>query len=202
MLDGAMRRIIDGPMDRLGKRLAATGISADRVTFAGLAAGLAAAAAIAAGQLWIGGTLVLASRFADGLDGAIARATRRTDLGGYLDIVFDFVFYGAIPLAFAVLDPARNALPAAVLIASFYVNGASFLAFAIMAAKRGLETTRRGSKSLYFTTGLAEGTETIAVFLAFCLWPAAFPWLAYAFAAMCLVTAASRIRLALLTFRD
>jgi phosphatidylglycerophosphate synthase len=202
MLDGYMRRVIDGPLDRMGLRSARSGWSANTVTMAGLAAGLAAAGAIAAGWPLAGLVLIALNRFADGLDGAIARATRKTDLGGFLDIVFDFVFYGAIPLAFAALDPARNALAAAFLLATFYVNGASFLAYAVMAAKRRLETTARGSKSLYFTSGLAEGTETIAVFVAACLWPAAFPWLAVGFGLLCLVTAAARIRLAVAAFRD
>jgi hypothetical protein len=81
------------------------------------------------------------------------------------------------------------------------VNGASFLAFATLAAKRGIETAARGQKSLYFTTGLAEATETIAAFCLFCLFPAWFPWLAAVFAAICLLTAAARIALAVRTFR-
>ncbi|MCC2113690.1 MAG: CDP-alcohol phosphatidyltransferase family protein, partial [Hyphomicrobiales bacterium] len=136
-----------------------------------------------------------------GLDGAVARATTKTDRGGYLDIVFDFIFYGAVPLGFVLADPAANAIAGAVLLFVFYANGASFLAFAIMAAKHGLENTRQGAKSLYFTGGLAEGTETIAVFLAMCLFPTAFPWLAYGFATITVVTTVSRILLAWQTFR-
>jgi phosphatidylglycerophosphate synthase len=120
----------------------------------------------------------------------------RTDLGGYLDIVLDFVFYGAIPLGFAVADPAANALPAAVLLFSFYANGASFLAYAILAEKRKLKGSARGPKSIFFTAGLAEATETIAVFVLFCLFPFWFPPLAYLFAAMTLYTGVSRIVLA------
>jgi phosphatidylglycerophosphate synthase len=129
----------------------------------------------------------------DGLDGAVARATRPTDRGGFLDITLDFIVYGAVPLAFALRDPGVNGLPAAVLLAAFYANGASFLAFAAIAAKRGVESTSRGRKSFYFTTGLAEGTETILVFCAFLLFPAWFGALAYAFAALCMVTCLSRI---------
>jgi phosphatidylglycerophosphate synthase len=116
--------------------------------------------------------LFVANRAADGLDGAVARATQRTDRGGFLDIVCDFAFYGAIPLAFAVRDPAANALPATALLFAFYVNGASFLAFAAVAAKRGVESQAWGEKSIYFTAGLAEGTETILFFAAMILVPA------------------------------
>jgi phosphatidylglycerophosphate synthase len=107
----------------------------------------------------------LASRLADGLDGAVARATQKTDRGGYLDIVCDYAFYAAVPLGFAIADPAANAVAACAMLFSFYINGGSFLGYAILAEKHGLSTDRRGSKSLYFTGGLAEGTETIAVFV-------------------------------------
>lgn len=202
MFDGLLRRLVDRPLDRLGRTVAAAGIGADLVTAVGFALGLAGAGAIAAGATTAAAGLIALNRFADGLDGAVARATRRTDLGGYLDIVCDFAFYGAVPLAFGILDPAANALPALFLVTTFYVNGASFLAYAILAAKRGLETRSRGQKSIYFTAGLAEGGETIAVFLTATLWPASFPWLAWGFGAMCLVTAASRIVLAAGAFAE
>jgi phosphatidylglycerophosphate synthase len=126
MLDGIIRRAIDPPLNLMGRALAARGISADTLTGLGLVAGLASAAAIV-WQLEVPALLLmLAGRLLDGLDGAVARASRRTDLGGFLDIVFDFVFYGAIPLAFALRDPAANAVPACVLLFAFYVNGASF----------------------------------------------------------------------------
>lgn len=201
MLDGVLKKRIDPPIARLAAFLCRLGIGADAVTVAGLVLGLGAALAIAFGQLWLGLALILVSRLADGLDGAVARLTTRTDRGGYLDIVFDYIFYGAIPLAFAILDPAANALAAAVLLTSFYANGASFLAFAVMAEKRGLSTEQRGKKSLYFSTGLAEATETIATFVLFCLFPAHFAVIAYVFAAMTAWTCVSRIRLSLQLFR-
>ncbi|MEH6718649.1 MAG: CDP-alcohol phosphatidyltransferase family protein [Aurantimonas endophytica] len=201
MLDGVLKKRIDPPIAFLAAMLCRQGIGADAVTVAGLVFGLGAALAITFGQLWLGLALILVSRLADGLDGAVARLTRRTDRGGYLDIVFDYIFYGAIPLAFAILDPAANALAAAVLLTSFYANGASFLAFAVMAEKRGLATEQRGKKSLYFSTGLAEATETIATFVLFCLFPAHFAVIAYVFAAMTAWTCVSRIRLSLQLFR-
>jgi len=200
LLDGVLKKRIDPPMNRLAGVLCRRGVGANSVTVAGLVLGLAAAVAIAFGSLWGGLVLILVSRLADGLDGAVARQTGPTDLGGYLDIVFDYVFYGAIPLAFAILDPAANGLAAAVLLMSFYANGASFLAFAIMAEKRKLATEQRGKKSLFFTTGLAEATETIAAFVLFCLFPQYFVVIAYVFAAMTTWTFVWRIRLSLKSF--
>lgn len=190
-----------GPaLDRLGSAIARTGVSADAVTVAGFLLGLAAAAAIVMHRYVFALLLILASRLCDGLDGAVARHTERTDRGGFLDIVLDFAFYAAIPLAFVLAEPERNAVAGAVLLASFYINGSSFLAFAVMAEKRSLESEARGEKSLFFTTGLAEATETIGVFVLLCLFPGAFAPIAYAFAAACLVTAAARIALAVRAF--
>ncbi|MFU0503959.1 CDP-alcohol phosphatidyltransferase family protein [Pseudaminobacter sp. NGMCC 1.201702] len=201
MLDGWARRRIDPVFDIIGSRLAAAGASANGVTLAAFAVGMAAAVAIAQGWYLAGLILLAASRLGDGLDGAVARINGKTDLGGYLDIVLDFAFYGAIPIAFVLADPAANAVAGAVLVFAFYVNGASFLAYAVMAEKRKLETQARGAKSLFFTTGLAEATETLAVFVAFCLFPRWFAPLAYIFAAVTLYTALSRIVLAGRTFR-
>jgi len=143
---------------------------------------------------------ILLNRLADGVDGAVARRTHLTDLGGYLDIVCDFVFYAAAPLGFALARP-ENAVPAAFLIFSFAGTGSSFLAFAILAAKRGLATAARGRKSFYHLGGLTEGSETIALFVMVCLAPGAFPLLAWGFGALCWIITASRILGAAATFR-
>ena len=201
MLDGVARRLIGPALDRAGARAAAAGVSADQVTWAGFAIGLLAAASIAGKLYLLGLLLIAASRLCDGLDGAVARRTKKTDRGGFLDIVLDFAFYGTIPLAFVLAEPERNAVAGAVLLASFYLNGASFLAYAIMAEKRGIGGEARGPKSLYFTTGLAEATETILVFFLFCLFPSAFPPIAYVFAVLTFLTSASRIFLAVKVFR-
>ena len=157
MLDGVVRRRIDPWLDRLARRLTRAGVTADGLTLAGFAVGLACAAAIAARQDAAALLLLGLSRLADGLDGAVARAGRGgTARGGFLDIVLDFAFYGAVPLAFALRDPGSNGLPACALLFAFYVNGASFLALAAVAAKQGLSTQERGPKGFYFTAGLAE----------------------------------------------
>lgn len=208
MFDGVLRGPINKAVDPLGAWMARAGIHANVVTLVGLGFGLAAAVVIAAqGALILALALIAASRAADGLDGAVARAhvggRGKTDFGGYLDITCDFIFYGAIPLAFALRAP-ENALPAAVLLLSFYINGASFLAFAVFAAKRGLAldapARARGDKSLYFTAGLAEGFETILIFVLFCLWPAGFELLAYGFAVLCFASGAARMLLAYRAF--
>ena len=202
MLDGKARQLLDPVLDRIAKFLARLGIRANNVTLAAFAIGVLAAVAIANHYYLTGMVLLLISRLGDGLDGAVARQTKKTDFGGYLDIVLDFAFYGMIPAAFVISDPSQNAIAGVVLILSFYVTGASFLAYAIIAEKHGLESTDRGSKSIYFTTGLAEATETIAVFVAFCLFPHWFVTIAGIYAAICFYTALSRIIQAKNNFPD
>lgn len=193
MFDAAARRIIDAPLNLMGRFLARAGLSANAVTLIGLALGLIAAVMIAMG--WSGLALVplLLSRLADGLDGAVARATSPSDFGGYLDITADFLFYGAIPLGFLVLDPASNAIISGFLLLSFYVNGASFLGYAILAERHDLTTQAQGIKSLYYSNGLLEGTETIMFFILICLMPEAFALLGSIFAALCFLTAGLRL---------
>ena len=135
--------------------------------------------------------LVLLSRVLDGLDGAVARATKQSDFGGYLDIVSDFAFYVAVPLGFGFAASAN--LPfAMILIASFTLTGISFLAYAVMAAKAGRETDAHGKKSFFYNTGLAEGTETITAFVLMCLLPQYFAVIAGIYSAMCVITVIQR----------
>lgn len=201
MLDARLRPLIDPPLNRFGRALARAGVTANALTFTGLALGLAGAAAIALGAVGWGLALIIANRVMDGLDGAVARARRPSDLGGYFDIVADFAFYVSVPVGFGILVPA-NTLPALVLVASFVLTGVSFLAFAVIAAKRGETTEAHGRKSFFYSTGLAEGAETIAVFIAMCLWPAGFPLIAYGYAALCVLTVFQRSALAVTAFRN
>ena len=172
------------------------------MTIAGFFLGLGAALAIASGSDRLALLLLLTSRIADGLDGAVARATTQTDRGGYLDIVCDFTVYGAIPLAFIFRDQAANGLAGSVLLFAFYVNGASFLGFASLAAKHGLSQTGTDKRSIHFSAGLVEGTETILFFMAMMVFPSEFAILASVCALLTFVTALGRIRQAWLTFKE
>ena len=193
MLDRAIQQALRPVMTRAARGLVRLGVGADAISVAGFVTGMSAAGAIAFQHFLAGLALLLLSRLMDGLDGAVARATTPTDRGGFLDITLDFLFYAAIPLAFAVADPAANALPAAVLLASFIGTGSSFLAFAAVAEKQKLQSLAFPDKSFYFLGGLTEATETIAAFVAMCLWPQWFGPMAYGFAALCAITTALRI---------
>ncbi|MDW4549075.1 CDP-alcohol phosphatidyltransferase family protein [Defluviimonas sp. D31] len=192
MIDRYLLPLQRAALVRPARALVRRGVGADQVTLAGFGLGLIAVGALAAGAYTLALFLIAMNRLADGLDGAVAREVGPTERGAFLDIALDFVFYALVPLGFALADPAANALAAAALIAAFVGTGSSFLAFAAIAARRGLSAEAYPAKGIYYLGGLTEGAETIAVFAAMCLWPAAFPTLAWSFAALCAITTLSR----------
>ncbi len=200
MIDATARRLIDPPLDFVARRLARTGVGANAVTVAGFGVGMLACGLLAVEQHLAALACITLNRVADGVDGALARRLGPTDLGGYLDITLDFVFYAAVPFAFAVGRPV-DALPACFLVLAFVGTGTSFLAFAVVAAKRGLTTDRRGRKAMYYLGGLTEGAETIALFVLVCLAPDWFAPLAWGFGTLCWMTTAMRVACAVTAFR-
>jgi phosphatidylglycerophosphate synthase len=193
MLDRAAIALLRPLLDHGARVLLRLGLTANTVTGIGFALGIGAALAIAQRRYGLGLALLLASRLCDGLDGALARRTHPTDRGAFLDIVCDFLFYASIPLAFAISDPAERALPAAVLLAAFIGTGSSFLAYAVLAERRGLRSDGHPRKGFFYLGGLTEATETLICFALMCLLPAWFALWAYGFAALCAITIATRL---------
>lgn len=193
MLDRVAIRLLKPAIDRGAARLKIAGVRADTVTWVGFTLGLAAALAITQHNYLLGMLLILVSRLCDGLDGALARATSPTDRGAFLDISLDFIFYASIPLAFAISEPGTRALPAAALLAAFVGTGASFLAFSVLAERRGMLSEAYPRKGIYYLGGLTEASETLICFVLMCLLPAWFAVWAYGFAALCMVTIVTRL---------
>lgn len=193
MLDRLALKLVKPMVEAAATRLGARGMTADQATLAGFGFGMIAAILIAFGFTTLAILPILLNRALDGVDGALARMSGPTERGAFLDISLDFVFYAAIPLAFAAQAPEQNALAAAVLLAAFVATGTSFLAFAVMAEKRGLKSTAYPSKSFYYLGGLTEGTETILCFLAMCWWPQHFAVIAIIYAVLCMLTAVTRL---------
>ena len=193
MIDTRLREMIDPVLNPVGAALARRGVAADHLTLLGLGLGIGAGIAAAFGAFLTALLLILANRLCDGLDGAIAKTAGRTEAGGFLDITCDFVFYGAVPLGFALHEPELYGLPAAALLFSFYVNGSAFLAYATLAARHPEIGETPEAKSFHYMWGLAEGAETILFFAVVTLMPLLFPTLAVVFAIGCLISGAARI---------
>ena len=201
MFDQRMRVLIDPGLNRLARPLAARGWHADQVTWMGFGIGLLAIPLLWLDWLWLALLCVLLNRLADGLDGALARLSRPTDAGGFLDISLDFIFYQAVVLGFALAFP-EFLLPAIVLMFSFVWTGVTFLAFAVMAERHQIPSVAYPNKSIHYLGGLTEGTETILFFVLIFIWPTYFPILAWMFAALCLLTGVIRLGYGYRTLRQ
>ncbi len=193
MLDRIALPLLRPALSVAARALNRRGVHADHVTVFGFVIGMLAAWAIALNHFSLGLALLLISRLFDGIDGTLARLTAPTARGGFLDITLDFLFYASIPLAFAIAQPTTNALPAAVLLAAFIGTASTFLAFATLAAQRGMKSAAFPDKGFYYLGGLTEATETLICFALMCLWPAQFAVFAYSFAALCGLTIATRL---------
>lgn len=190
MLDTALRRVVGPPLAATGSRLAAAGVSPIALTVAGWVVGAGACVAAGLGQ-WIAALVLwLANRTLDGLDGPTARASASTDSGGFLDVTADFTVYAGFVLGVAVARPEAR-LACVALLAAYYASATAFLALSSLLEKRRQQFG--DERSLRFVGGLAEGAETIAVYVLFCLLPAQARVIAWAFAAVVAVTAVQRI---------
>lgn len=193
MLDRFSIKVIRWPLAQSAKLLDKVGISANQTTLFGFLLGCMALPALIAEQYQLALLFIVLNRICDGLDGALARIQGISDAGGFLDISLDFLFYSLIPFGFVLANPEQNAIAGAFLIFAFIGTGTSFLAFAVMAGKRGIDNPVYQHKSLYYMSGLTEGTETIGCFVLFCLLPQHFALIAYIFGAACWFTTFTRI---------
>lgn len=193
MLDRYSLQLLSPRLESIARLLAQKGVKADHITLGGFFVGMAGAAAISLRYYFLGLLLILLNRLGDGLDGPLARMTGHTDRGAFLDITLDFIFYSAVIAGFALAEPAKNALPATILIFSFIGTGSTFLAYAIMAERRSITNLKLPQKGFYYLGGIAEGTETILFLILFCLFPSLFSLFAWIFALLCMLATTIRI---------
>ena len=203
MLDAKITPYIKPLLKPLIVGLDNKGISPNQVTIAGFLLGLLAVPFIICNWWWAALVCIAGNRVFDGIDGELARYQKSsTSAGGYLDICLDFLFYAAVPLAFGIANPEEWGIPSLVLLTAFIGTGSSFLAFAIAAEKFAIDRPQFVNKSFYYMQGLTEGTETILMFIAFCVWPEYFPVLAYLFAGACGITIVTRIFFGFTTLKE
>lgn len=208
MIDSFIRPYINPPLSWLARKLVEAGVRADHVTWGGFGLGCIGFVMLVFGLYELALVSLVLNRLSDGLDGPVARIWQEkeaekgtTDYGGYLDIVLDMIYYAGFVFFFALGKPETFPY-AAFLIFSFMGTSSSFLAYAIIAAKRGEDTQKRGFKSFYHAGGLIEGTETIIFLGLMCLFPQHFIILSMIFAMLCWVTVAGRIYMARQAYGD
>jgi len=177
-------------LDSLSKRL--PNVSPTAITLTAFAVGVAACVFTWQGQYGWGLGLWLFNRTLDGLDGSIARQhTKQSDLGGYLDILLDFVIYALLPVALVLAEPSQSKFVAlAWLLASFYVNAGSWMYLAAILEKRH---AARELTSVTMPRGLIEGAETILFYCLFLLFPQQLELLFVFMAFLVTITAIQRV---------
>ncbi len=198
MLDTRARRLFEPALDAVAARVAAAGVSPLTVTGVGWAVGVAACLAAGTGRWWLALALWLLNRLLDGVDGPVARLRGATELGGFLDIVADFSIYAGFVVAIAVARPEAR-LACVALLCAYYLSGTALLALSSLLERRG--SSIGDVRSLRFVGGLAEGTETVIVYVLFCVfshWAAPIAWV---FTVAVAVTAVQRVALAVRVLR-
>ncbi len=192
MFDIVLRPLKDKLLDPFA-RLLGRFFSPNTITLVSLIFGTASVAAVFYGRIGAGLVFWILNRVTDGLDGAVARVTHKSsDLGGYIDIMADFLIYAALPVAFAVQSHIDGPLTAAVvLLASFYINAGSWMYLSAIIEKRG-SSPEGELTSVSMPSGLIAGTETIVFFTLFFLLPHLLIYLFYIMAFLTLITAAQR----------
>lgn len=190
MLDDRARRAVAPALNAVAARLDAIGVPPLAVTITGWLVGIGACVSAGLGAWTLALILWLANRVLDGLDGPLARRRGATELGGFLDIVADFSIYAGFIVGVAVQVPSAR-LAALVLLSAYYVSGTAFLALSSLLERRG--ANEQDSRSLRFVGGLAEGTETVIVYVLFCSLPAHAELIAWIWSGAVAITAVQRV---------
>ncbi|MBK8295407.1 MAG: CDP-alcohol phosphatidyltransferase family protein [Solirubrobacterales bacterium] len=191
MLDGYARPRLQPVLEVFAAPIDRAGASPGLVTAAGLVVGIGACVAAAFGEWGLALAGWLLNRTLDGLDGVLARRQGSvSDLGGMLDFLADFVVYGGFICAVAISVPDAR-IACTFLLAVYLLNNVALLSFASLVEKRSLDFG--DERSLRFTTGLAEGTETVIAYSAICIWPEEAALIAWIFAGMVTITVVQRL---------
>ena len=135
------------------------------------------------------------NRLLDCLDGSLARSRNvATELGGFLDLLGDFIVYSCLPIAIALgqpnsADPFLSFPAVAVLEASFHINNFVLFYIAAVAAKRSdSELT-----SITMTPALVEGFEAGLFFTLMIVWPSIIWELSYAMSLAVMMSIVQRV---------
>lgn len=192
MFDSILRRWKDQLIEPLAAPLGS--VSPALLTLLGLLTGLTAALLAAIGSVVPSLVVWLLSRILDGLDGLVARRfNKQSDFGGYLDIVCDFAVYAAVPIGLTLAHPTMTNFTAlAVMLASFYINAASWMYLSALLEKRAVRDASTQT-SIIMPAGLVGATESITAFSIFLLFPVHLALLFGIFSVLVFVTVIQRL---------
>ena len=192
MFDRQIQKYTQKPLQYVAKLLLKF-ISPNSMTFIGFSFGVLMCVSIIIDQYLTAIIFLFLNRLSDGLDGVMARLQTPTPLGGYLDIVLDFLIYGGFVLSFGITEQ-NNTFLSMILLFCYIGTGSTFLAkAAILPSLTNQNSNEEIPKSFHYAVGLIEGTETI-IFMVLCLlFPSLFIYFSSIFILLCVITTIFRI---------
>jgi CDP-diacylglycerol---glycerol-3-phosphate 3-phosphatidyltransferase len=185
LFDGRFRTGVDRVVRPVGNALVRTRLSPDHLTTFGLLVSVPTAWAIGTGRLGLGLALLIFSAVPDLLDGALAKAAKRTTVrGAFFDSVCDRVSDTFVLGGFAWYLQNR------------YGGHAAMLPFAILGVSLLISYLRAKAESLGFQAkgGIMERAERVVVLCAGLAFSFVLVPLLWIMLALTIVTAAQRFR--------
>lgn len=176
-----------------GKKIVEIGISANAVSIFGFVIGLFAINFLSLEKYGYALICIIINRVFDALDGAIARNSKVTDFGVFLDASLDYMFYAGVIFGFALANPEQNAIAASFLLFAFAAAACSLLAYAVISYKNNFHQDLKIGQSPFYLGGLAQGFETLVALLVLCVVPSLFMQIAIVLGVLSLVKAFSVI---------
>lgn len=183
----------------IGKKLAKAGVSANLVSIIGFIIGITAVNFLALENYGYALVCIVLNRAFDILDGAVAKHSKVTDFGVFLDAALDYIFYAGVIFGFA-LAAQENAVAAAFLLFAFAASAFAMLGYAVIAYKNNVEKELELSVSPFYLGGIAQGFETFIALVVLCLLPKLFVPIALLLGALCLFKALGVIATAYYSF--
>lgn len=183
--------IFNSGINSIAKKLIKIGVSANFITILGFMIGIFAINFLSLERYGYALLCILINRFFDALDGAIARNTKVTDFGVFLDASLDYIFYAGVIFGFALANPFQNAIAAAFLLFAFASAACAMLAYAVIAYKNNSTQKLELEQSPFYLGGLAQGFETLIALVVLCIIPGWFLQIAIVLGILCLVKAFS-----------
>lgn len=189
MLDKQLIILTNYPLELLGKICVFLRISPLAITLANIPITIIIFICILKEFFIVAIILIIINRILDGLDGVVARQTNTNSVrGAYMDLVVDYLFYTAVPLAHGILNPEKNAIATMLILAVFILSGINFIASSSAAHKLDITSSRFPQKNFYYHSNLIEGSETILYVLTITMFPNFFPIISYICASMIIIS--------------
>ena len=164
----------------------------NQITLFSFTLGLICFILLSLGMIYTALLFFLLNRFFDGVDGALARLKEPTDLGGFYDIISDFLIYSLLPFGFILFDN-DNFLSMSLLLSSFIGTCSTFLTTAWLFEKRKIKIEQLSKKSFFYSEGIIEGTETIVFFILMFVFFEVASFIAWIFSLLCFLTTVIRV---------